>query len=147
MFPDGGAEELIGLALLQQKPASRKLREKRAFDLALTRCVRGRRERRSFCPVRTSNAGYQASMLVVMVSARYCAWGMRIRHHLLTQCRITRFAAPILSEGNKELLIAGEAILSGSGLVAERSVVSVIGGGNSSDVCDVFSQRLFAINR
>ena len=71
---------------------------------------------------------------------------VRVREHLLTEGRLTVFRTPVLSESNEELLIRGEAFLRGSRLAGERSVIAVIGGGNSRYVCDVFRQSLFTVD-
>src|ERR1700680_242916 len=45
---------------------------------------------------------------------------MRVSHDLLPKCVFARLGRPVLSEGNEELLIAGESVLDRSGLARER---------------------------
>src|SRR5216683_989317 len=71
---------------------------------------------------------------------------MRVRHHLLPRRSFTCLASPVLSEGNKELLVAGEAILRGSDLSRKGLVVAIVGSGETRDIRDVFPKRLFAVH-
>ena len=71
---------------------------------------------------------------------------MRVGHHLLAQRSFARLVAPVLSEGNEELLIAGESIVHWSGLALERCAVAVIRSGDAGYVRDVFCKRLPAVD-
>src|SRR5260370_29873026 len=71
---------------------------------------------------------------------------MAVGYHLLAERRFALLLSPILSEGDEELLVAGEAVLGGGGLARERGAVAVVGGGEAGNVGDVFSQGLFAVH-
>src|SRR5580704_1694324 len=72
--------------------------------------------------------------------------GVRIGHHLLAKGGFTLFRSPVLSEGDEELLVAGESVLNGGGLASERGVVGIEGCGDAGVVGDVFGERLLAVH-
>ena len=79
------------------------------------------------------------------VAARYSAGECG---SVITCCRSAAsrvFDRPVLTEGDEELLVAGEAILHGARFARQRGVVAIIGGGDSGDVGDIFRQRLLAV--
>src|SRR5262249_1955097 len=69
-----------------------------------------------------------------------------IRQHLLAQSAVADFLSPVLREGNEELLIAVEAVLRGRALACERRAISIVRSGQSAEVGDVLSQRLFSVD-
>ena len=89
-------------------------------------------------------SAYQASMLRT-VSARYSAGECAVGHDLLAQRRLPHLRRIVLTEGDEELLVAGESILHGRRLAGEGSTVSVISGRDARHIGDVLGQRLLAI--
>jgi hypothetical protein len=67
---------------------------------------------------------------------------VHVGHHVLAKGGFTLFYPPVLSDGNEELLVTGEAVLDGSGLAREGGAVRVIGGGDTGEVSNVFLKRL-----
>ena len=80
------------------------------------------------------------------VAARYCPGECESRHHLLAQRGIARLRSLVLPKGDKELLIAGEALLLRALACRQRRSIAVIGGGDAGDVGNVFRQRLLAVD-
>src|SRR5580693_8613991 len=72
--------------------------------------------------------------------------GVRVGHHLLAERGFTLFRSPVLSEGDEELLVAGESVLGGGGLASERGVVGIERCGDTGVVGNVFRKRLLAVH-
>src|SRR5579862_3680205 len=70
---------------------------------------------------------------------------VRVSHHLLAELCFSRLGSPGLSKGDEELLVAGESVLHRGGYARERSMVAIIGGRETRDVGDVFSDGLLSV--
>ncbi len=70
---------------------------------------------------------------------------MLVGHDLLPQSSLAGLRPAALAVGDKELLVAGEAILRGRHLVSPSSAIAIVGGRKPGDVGDVLGQRLFSI--
>src|ERR1700757_373115 len=57
------------------------------------------------------------------------AGSMRVGHDLAAHGCVADFGAPVLPEGNKELLIASETVLRGRWFAAERCPVAIVSRG------------------
>ena len=71
---------------------------------------------------------------------------MRIGQHLTPQQGFAQLRSIVLSEGNKELLIAAESVLNQRCLAPKRGMVAIVGSSNSGKIGDVFRQRLLAVD-
>ena len=71
---------------------------------------------------------------------------MRVGENFLAQRGISGERAPVLAEGDEELLIVGETILGGRRFAAERRLVAIVGGRDSGDVSDILGQGLLAVD-
>ena len=71
---------------------------------------------------------------------------MRIGQYLTPQKGFAQLRSIVLSEGNKELLIAAESVLDRRCLAPKRGMVAIVGSSDTGKIGDVFCQRLFAVD-
>ena len=90
--------------------------------------------------------GCVPAVVVADGAARISAWSVRIGEDLLAEGGVAGDGAPVLGEGDEELLVAGEVADFGGVAAVEGGVVAVEGGGEASDVGDVFAQGLAAVD-